>query len=185
MKFRSLATGILLFSAAQSAAQSAAAPPGATQLNITPPGITLEQVVNNARSFLNPSDTLEGGGNDMIDFFTTFWQGRVALNDSSGINMFEQYHSHLRSALQNRMSGTVGCPTTGFRGNWSPVGPDSLEKQTIGKIDAIWADPADSNYILAGATGGLFKTTDGGKHWACITDGTTANYFLAKTTTTQ
>ena len=44
--------------------------------------------------------------------------------------------------------------------------------QDVGYVNAVWADTgSDSNYILAGSIyGGLFKSTDGGKHWANITD---------------
>jgi len=55
-------------------------------------------------------------------------------------------------------------------GNWQCLGPTSLPVQNMGKVDAVWADNTNPDYILAGTVGGLFKTTDGGGHWQCITD---------------
>ena len=45
-----------------------------------------------------------------------------------------------------------------------------MPTQVVGYVSAIWADPNDSNYILAGTLGGLFKTTNGGTTWESKTD---------------
>ncbi|MFH0895308.1 MAG: hypothetical protein V2A54_12810 [Bacteroidota bacterium] len=63
-------------------------------------------------------------------------------------------------------------------GSWTFLGPTSIpEAQTnysptgMGLVGSLWIDPADHNFILAGSnTGGLWKTTDGGKNWNSLTD---------------
>ena len=51
---------------------------------VNQPGATLAQVVDTLNAHANPTDTGEGGAMDQIKEFRLFWQGRVALNDSSG-----------------------------------------------------------------------------------------------------
>jgi hypothetical protein len=138
-------------------------------IDATLPGVTIQQISAAMESVATADDTDEGGYMSRISFFNTFWTGRVAVNDSSGNDMFAQYHHALKDATLARMAGP--CAASG--GNWKVFGPNSLsDLQAVGKINSVWADPDDSNYVLAGATGGLFKTTDGGAHWDCITDKT-------------
>ncbi len=49
--------------------------------------------------------------------------------------------------------------------------PDESPTQNLGKTEHIWVDPSDTNKILLATYGGLFKTSDGGVNWNCITDG--------------
>lgn len=126
------------------------------------PGTTLEQVIAAMDTLADHSDTAEGGEVSAMSSFRNFWQGRVLANDSSGLNMFQQYYKGLRTSM---LAGRGTCT-----GNWTCIGPTSLPKQIVGYVNALWTDPNDSNYILAGTPGGLFKTTTGGTTWTCITD---------------
>jgi photosystem II stability/assembly factor-like uncharacterized protein len=59
----------------------------------------------------------------------------------------------------------------GQQAAWHCIGPDSTGIADAGIITCLYVDPADSNFILAGSnSGGLWRTTDGGTHWLCITD---------------
>jgi hypothetical protein len=50
---------------------------------------------------------------------------------------------------------------------WQPIGPYSID----GRASAIATDPTDSNtFYIGAAAGGLWKTTDHGTNWHCITD---------------
>jgi len=136
-------------------------------------GTTPQQVTSQMNTPVFATDTVEGGFASRMNFFQQFWQGRAIANDSTasaatGVNMFSQYYNALRVAMSEREAAS--CGSSGFHGDWSALGPDSLTYQATGKVDAVWASPADSNYVLAGTVGGLFKTANGGATWACITD---------------
>jgi hypothetical protein len=136
---------------------------------VSQPGATLTQVIDTMHAHADPTDTAEGGAIDQINTFTKLWRGRATANNGTGANMFRQYYTAARRAATARIASPCSGPD--FSGNWQPVGPDSLQVQAAGYTNAVWANPADSNYILAGSIfGGLFKTTNGGKNWACITD---------------
>lgn len=62
------------------------------------------------------------------------------------------------------------CPDSAFPSNWYFIGPGKPAKQNSGKVHALWVNPEDQQHILAGAESGLWKTTDGGQYWTCITD---------------
>ncbi len=55
------------------------------------PGATLPQVVDTINAHMSPTDTAEGGAQDQLTTFNRLWQARVVVNDSSGLNMFQQY----------------------------------------------------------------------------------------------
>jgi hypothetical protein len=131
------------------------------------PGLSLRQLIDTLQTFISSDDTGEGGARDELLTFRKFWEGRVSANDSSGHNMFKKYYMALKREI---LAGRGDCGSSGFQGAWEPIGPDNLPTQTVGRVDAIWADPNDSNYILAGTPGGLFRTTNGGVNWECITD---------------
>lgn len=135
-------------------------------LNVDSIGLTFtaiaEQLDQNATL-----DTSEGGEMSKAEFFKTFWQTRAIQNDSSGNNMFKSYY---RAAYSDALVRTTQDCGSGFHGNWRCLGPDTLPVQAMGYVNCVWADPADTNYVLAGTWGGLFKSTNGGESWQCITD---------------
>lgn len=140
------------------------------QLNINAPGVTLKQIIDTVEG-TSPelNDTSEGGSLRRFNAAKTFWSARVSHNDSSGDNMFKQYRSALSSAVHAKYAGP--CSGSGqFQGAWQCTGPDELDMQAMGYVECIWADPDDPDHLLAGTNGGLFKTTNGGATWECISD---------------
>jgi hypothetical protein len=144
--------------------------PAPLNIYISQPGMTLTQVLDTLNALADPTDTNEGGVKDQLEEYGNFWRGRVLNNDSSGINMFDQYTLALRAeVLAGEASPCAGTGT--FQGNWKCIGPDKLPIQSEAFVTDVWSDVSDSNYILVGSVySGLFKTVDGGMHWACITD---------------
>jgi hypothetical protein len=75
-----------------------------------------------------------------------------------------------------RVEGASPNSTNSASGFWSPLGPftnnvvaNGLEG--IGRMDRIAFHPTDPNTIYVGSPGGgLWKTTDGGTNWACLTN---------------
>ncbi len=63
-------------------------------------------------------------------------------------------------------------------GNWSCIGPialpnsiDSMNLNGLGRINCITFHPTDSNtFWIGAASGGVWKTVDGGKNWMPLTD---------------
>ena len=151
-------------------------------LDINQANLKLQNVAATLQSALTLADTGEGNRADQLTYFKTFWGSRVYSNaptvtDSTGSNMFVQYYRALTNAINARITSgsSSSCGGSSFEGNWQVFGPDSMPGfQAMGKINAVWASPTNSNYILAGAGGGLFKTTNGGATggatWQCITD---------------
>lgn len=137
-------------------------------INIDSSGVSLQTIIDQLYNNLSPSDSNEGGLKRKVEFFERFWTARATSNDT-GSTMFNRYYNGLNLDMINRATANNNVPNT-FQGNWRCIGPFSLPVQCMGYITAIWGDPADSNYILAGTWGGLFKTTDGGANWECITD---------------
>ncbi len=147
-------------------AQSIMAPHPPAYAIVNTPGATLARIVDTMYAHANPYDTVEGGALDQIATFQALWQGRVSANDSSGVNMFQQYYYALKTAA----ASSLASPCTDG-GNWSQTGPGALPQQVSGFTNAIWVDPADTNYMLAGTVyGGLFKSADGGAHWSNQSD---------------
>lgn len=65
----------------------------------------------------------------------------------------------------------IECHPGAYTGNWVNTGPfdTSPHGPNLGQIHAIAVHPQDTNIIYAGApNGGMWKTTDGGKHWKSL-----------------
>ena len=147
------------------------------QFNVNATGVTLRQILDTSIRYAELSgDTTEGGKIRTARSIEAFWSSRVSKNDSSHINMFGLYYKTLNQAVLAKYAGT--CTGSGqFQGAWRCIGPDKLDKQAMGYVECVWADPDDDfttttgpRRLLAGTYGGLFKSTDGGGQWKCITD---------------
>lgn len=150
-------------------AQYSSVPPASSLPILNMAGATLDQIADSMYAHTDSTDTAEGGELERARLFRAMWQGRVTANDSSGRDMFSQYYSALRTAVLSRSSGCGA--STGFNGNWSIAGPDNLAVQASGYTNGIWVDPTDSTFLLAGSiNSSLFRSTDAGAHWECITD---------------
>jgi photosystem II stability/assembly factor-like uncharacterized protein len=65
--------------------------------------------------------------------------------------------------------------TLNSQAKWESLGPNYRMKGNstvgIGRFTSLWVNPTDHNTILAGSnSGGLWKTTNGGTNWVCLTD---------------
>jgi hypothetical protein len=118
------------------------------------------------------NDTGEGGRRIKLLDYEHFWTSRIYQTDSSGVDMFTQYYQALHDALEGRFGAaksSSGCSGSGFSGAWEPLGPLEMDYQVGAVVNCVWAKP-DQSVILAGTGGGLYKTTDQGAHWECLTD---------------
>ncbi len=68
--------------------------------------------------------------------------------------------------LSSIKSQTVSCNTSFLNSDWNCIGPFEYEKSNMGRVYAVWADPANTNHIYVGTgASGLWETTDGGDNW--------------------
>lgn len=78
----------------------------------------------------------------------------------------------LRNSSANRSS--MIWRTDANTGSWTPLGPSSVSSSDrgIGRVNRIAFHPSDANTMyIAGATGGLWTTTDGGSNWFSYSEG--------------
>jgi len=100
-----------------------------------------------------------------------YWGTRFA---ASGGEMFNTTSHTWDEVIKYRKSHpNKKIQTTG----WEEMGPNTCAKVTghwapgIGRVDVIRVDPANQNNLFVGTpTGGLWKSTDGGSSWECLTD---------------
>jgi hypothetical protein len=108
----------------------------------------------------------------------TFWADRVFNNDTTVGSMSYRSEHH----LTNRSSSTL-CNNSGnvtLNDNWTANGPFTLSTsydgttQWLGMITAVAAKPGQTGTIdeilVGSAMGGIFRTTDEGATWTCVTD---------------
>lgn len=76
--------------------------------------------------------------------------------------------------VNQRFAASRTSGTESYSGNWTSIGPSSVASgdKGIGRTNGIAFHPADNNILfLATASGGLWKTTNGGITWGCLTEG--------------
>lgn len=61
-------------------------------------GATLPMVLDTMAYYLHVADTGESGEAVNLENYDRFWSTRAVKNDSSGVNMFQQYYSGLHTA---------------------------------------------------------------------------------------
>lgn len=97
--------------------------------------------------------------------------------------------TQMASESLNARYGAPAAPTAAYRvegmgpnitnsasGFWSPIGPFTNNViagglEGVGRMDRIAFHPTDPNTMFVGSPGGgLWKTTDGGSNWSCLTN---------------
>ena len=95
-----------------------------------------------------------------------FYESESRLDENGKVaNASQRIYDVLQQ--QERPSALTGI--TQAWGSWTFAGPDYVEKG-IGRINCIAFHPSNANIIFAGsAAGGLWKSTNAGSSWSCIT----------------
>lgn len=124
--------------------------------------------------------------------FYTYWQGRVT-HRGDGYKPFRRWEYYWQFRVNpdgsfppagqiyreyNRFAATQpqGPGLKSGNANWLELGPktrvDFGGYVGVGRLNAIACHPSDTSIVYAGApSGGLWKSTDGGKTWMVLTDG--------------
>jgi photosystem II stability/assembly factor-like uncharacterized protein len=105
--------------------------------------------------------------------YTAIWNGGVAVSHDGGLTWERRSNGLPRKVLDVTVgpSGTLWAAATDagvYRSmnaglSWRHVGPP-MHLYTTGVIDR-------GSYVLAGGNGGVFRSTDGGRHWTIADDG--------------
>lgn len=115
----------------------------------------------------------EDGDAVHLNRWKEFWSIRNASDPQSENGTIHEsvkkYAEYFDALTSNCNEPDLSCSS----GNWSSIGPDDQGYHT-GRIQSIWVQPSDPNYVLAGGhSGGIFKCTNamsGNPTWVNITD---------------
>jgi autotransporter-associated beta strand protein/uncharacterized repeat protein (TIGR03803 family) len=141
------------------------------RLEMNDPTANVFKTVREAEAWLeandNPEDE-EGGNEDEFNRWRYFAEGRADVlgSLSSAMDAMAMFGREQPSTRQ------PGCNCVlPVAPGWANMGPSSLPRQDNGVIISLYIHPNNFNFILAGSnSGGLWKTTDGGINWSCITE---------------
>jgi hypothetical protein len=114
------------------------------------------------------ADTTEDSEANEFARFRWFWEPRVINGNDIDAGQLGNYGNKLSQYFENEL-----CTQNANPSGWELLGPKAYSEQWMGAVTAILADPNENPLltIYAGTTSsGLWKTTDGGQHWSCITD---------------
>ena len=99
-----------------------------------------------------------------FDRFEFYWKNKVA-NSSTYTGSFTEYSNEFGQYWASPKC--IGSDES----DWKMIGPYPSGKQNMGYVKAIYCDPDDQTFILAGVgrNGGIFRSTDGGVNWEDVT----------------
>lgn len=139
------------------------------------PSINIYEVIDSAEAYF--SHHPKGKGSGYKDFHRwkydselLFWPSgdRSNFDPRAAIESTRQWIKDHESTPEHRSGGSQP---------WVEMGPQSANNVLdhhnpgMGRIDAVWVDPADTNRMYIGArNGGFWRSADGGQTWANSTD---------------
>jgi len=111
------------------------------------------------------------------DRWNWFWRYRTGKDGdmtAAGKNA-ARFLEEMLNDPQTFEGNSISVGSTASTPSWTAVGPTlpltGNHQKGIGRVECIWADPDDYNFIIIGtATGGVWKTTNGGSSWTPLTD---------------
>jgi len=116
-------------------------------------------------------DTLKGTGLKNLIRWEQFWQDRVYEYGNQDYGTYNIAFTAMNEFINQRSAFFQDAYKDNL--SWHYYGPDNLTQQVMGFVSCIDLNKSGMNLdtIYAGTNAsGLFKTTDGGQHWTCITD---------------
>jgi len=137
------------------------------------PSVNVYDVIKEAEVYFESH--AKGRGSGWKDYQRWKYDGEKRYFPS-GERMVVQKDPSVKKLLQAPLVRLKSA--TAVAGNWEELGPVSPRFNVndgipgTGRIESVWIDPNDTNYIYAGSrTGGFFKTTDGGHTWDSSSQG--------------
>lgn len=114
------------------------------------------------------TDAAEDGEAGQFRRFDWFWAPRVNNGLAGESGELDNYMVKLSQYFDSDI-----CPENVNPSGWESLGPVTYQEQWMGAVSSILADPEEAPLmtIYAGTfSSGLWKTSDGGHHWTCLTD---------------
>jgi len=111
-------------------------------------------------------EVTKGSGYKPFRRWEYYWQFRINPDGTfpEPGKVYREYNKYVQS------HPTVGGLKTG-QAVWKELGPRSRIDAGVGRLNAIACHPSDTSVVYAGSpSGGLWKSTDGGKNWAVLSD---------------
>jgi photosystem II stability/assembly factor-like uncharacterized protein len=133
---------------------------------------SVEQVRENAEKYFD--DRYKGKGSG-YNHFKRWEYNAMRMMDTDGFLKSDFFYIKEWEKLNSEINRNSGLATRSSD-FWIEHGPDYYSATTswnpgVGRITGFYIHPDDENYILAGAeSGGIWKSTDGGKSWEVLTD---------------
>jgi photosystem II stability/assembly factor-like uncharacterized protein len=127
------------------------------------------EIVRLVEAYYADKDKGPGSGYKQWRRWRDFYSLRLDANGNI-VNISELELEAIGELKAKREGARIISPNPG---NWQPLGPMTHELMTYnGRINAVAVDPANGAIIYAGApSGGLWRTTDNGQTWSCLTEG--------------
>ena len=124
------------------------------------------EIVRRVEAYYADKDKGKGSGYKQFKRWEYFYRTRLDENGNL-INVSQQQLEE--AAREKRRPSQARVASSG---NWQAAGPVVTYPQNHnGRVNCIAVDPADPATIYAGSpSGGLWRSTDGGSSWNCITD---------------
>ncbi|MBV6458159.1 MAG: hypothetical protein HONBIEJF_01283 [Fimbriimonadaceae bacterium] len=130
-------------------------------------------------SALGKHEEMEEAGTDYWEAYLHWLKLRAYPNDSVDWTAYQRAVQQ-RAVMEPAPLGKARRDNKGPIGDWIEQGPKNLDvpyrvyygiRPTTGRINAVAVHPTDSNTVyVGGATGGVWKTTDGGGNWLPLSD---------------
>jgi len=130
-------------------------------------------------SALSKHEEMEEAGTDYWEAYLQWLRLRAYPNDAVDWSAY-QNAVRQRARMEPAPLGKAYRGNKGPIGDWIEQGPKNLDvpyriyygiRPTTGRINAVAVHPTDANTVyVGGATGGVWKTTDGGANWTPLSD---------------
>lgn len=114
-------------------------------------------------------EKMKAGGWKQFKRWEWFWESRVDPNTGEfpSTTAWQEYQEYLQENPGARSPS----------GNWTSLGPNTTSGgyAGLGRLNCVAFRPTDNNTLYVGAaSGGVWKTTDGGANWMPLGDGNAA-----------
>ncbi|MEZ5016477.1 MAG: T9SS type A sorting domain-containing protein [Flavipsychrobacter sp.] len=136
------------------------------------PNLTYKQIVENCDKLFAESqetDTAEDGDAKRYARWKFFWQNRLDAKTGKLHSFSEAY------ALKQRANAKTdywrNCSGEDEGQPWNFIGPQGMATPHLGRVTDVLVNPNNKNEIYISNTfGGIWKTTNDGASWVCLTD---------------